>query len=136
MFIQLWAGLWCPVLAGYAGYLLTHELNGVLGGVTAYTVLVLFSQATRLYDRADVWASKMAMLRAEERALQLALAAESRRAGPDAEGSSALIEAYRTRLALLEVRKTALRAGYRSYRAVGVLGHFSETKGGLLPDAG
>jgi len=38
-------------------------------------------------------------------------------------------------LALLQLKKKALRAGYKSYKSAGVFGHFAETKGGLLPDA-
>ena len=93
MFMHFWTGLWCPVLAGFAGYLLTHNVNGVTAGLMAYCVLAVFSWAARLYDRADFWASKMAMLRAEESALHLALAGEPgadasspRRGLPDAAG--------------------------------------------------
>jgi hypothetical protein len=135
MFIQFWAALWCPVCAGFSGYLLTGKTNGVFAGVLAYTVLVLSSQAARLDGRTDYWASKLAMLKAEEAELHRALA-QLTPPPVSADDTSALTEAYRTRLALLQVQKKALRAGYLSPKSAGVLGHFSETKGGLLPDAG
>ena len=134
MFMQFWAALWCPVLAGLSGYLLRGNFNGVTAGFLAYGVLAIGWQASRHYDRADYWASKLAMLKAEEAALQQALDAVSLVA-VSAEDKQTLASAYRTRLAVLRIQRTALRAGYRSYKSAGVFGHFSERKGGLLPDA-
>jgi hypothetical protein len=134
--LLLWAAIRCPAIAGLAGYLFTGKSSGVAAGILAYSALTLFSVAARQYSRNDYWASKMARLHAEEIALYQALAEESRRAVAEDHDTQALIGVYRARLGLLQVRKKALRAGYLSYKAAGVFSHFSERKGGLLPDAG
>lgn len=134
MFLQFWAGIWSPVLAGYAGYLFTGKYLGVFGGLLSYCAVMLASAAARQLSRNDYWASRVAELHAEQLGLQAALAEEYRREVKGGSDTRALQDAYRTRLALLEVSKKAVRAGYLSYKAAGVFSHFSEKKGGLLPD--
>jgi hypothetical protein len=74
------------------------------------------------------------MLHAEQLGLQAALAEEYRREVKGADDSRAIQDAYRVRLALLEISKMALRAGYLSQKSARPFSHFSEKRGGLLPD--
>jgi hypothetical protein len=134
MFWQMYAAFVCPLMAGLAGYQLNGKASGAFAGFTAYAALILYSSLMRQHARRDYWASKLAMFKAEEAALNLALAKEYREqtAGPLLENNRAVVEAYRGRLALLQVSMTALRAGYASEKEAGILGHVSERWSGLV----
>ena len=141
MFLRIFQKLVMPILwlpmSFLAGYELTGRQAAGVGGVLAYSLLFSFTQTMRLNEREDYWASKLAMLKAETKAVKgaLAEAVGQRAAGALPPENQVLIDAYRTRLALLEVSRSAIHAGYLSWEKAGSLGHWSETKGGLLPDA-
>ena len=135
IFYRIFATFFAPACFVYAGYQLTGTQGGGLAGLVAYSGLLTLSVAARVGQRQDYWASKSAKLKAEAKALRGALAEEhaKRASGTLAEDNQVIIDAYRSRLAVLQISTTALRAGYSSYKSA-PLGHFSEKKGGLLPD--
>jgi hypothetical protein len=125
MLIQIWAAVFCPVTAFYAGYLASGKAMGGMAAVLGYTLLFTYLASLHQWQRRDYWRSKWAMLRAERTALQEALAAQvrSREAGAGTLDSQLLIDAYRGRLAVLDVSAaSALTAGYASEKRAGFMG--------------
>jgi hypothetical protein len=128
MLMEIFTAFACPVMAGCAGYNLNGQMSGAFAGFIAYTAFILVSGLLLRYQRRDYWASKLAMLKAEMSALNAALAS----AGTLAETNQVIQDAYRARLALLQVSMTAVQAGYASEKEAGWLGHGSARRSGLV----
>lgn len=135
MLLQLWAAIVCPLGFGVAGWELTRDARGIFAALVGYSAALAMSLAARVYQRNDYWASKLAMVESEIRLLSEALAVEYRRsdAGSLSENNQPIIDAYRSRLALLRISTTAIRAGFASEKASGwPHGHSSARRAGLL----
>jgi hypothetical protein len=137
MLWELFASLACPLVAGCAGYNLNGTFSGAIAGFLAYSVLNMYMGVVLRYQRRDYWASKLAMLKAEAAALSLALAKDGREqaTGTLPESNQAIPDAYRARLALLQVSMAAVRAGYASEKKAGLFGHGSARRAGLVDAA-
>jgi hypothetical protein len=136
MSLQLLSIVLCPLMAGYAGHRLGGQ-SGFTAGVAAYYALYISLNVASRYRRLDDWASKLAMFKAEEAELHLALAREYREqaGGPTFESKQAILDAYRARLALLQISMKVLQGEYLSEKNAMPLAHASEKWSGLADAA-